>query len=182
MLKSILTIFLSDIAKTALIAFFLAFTITFLTKSSTISKTISPLFSSIKHVFKLCAGQIQKVKEGVIANSEKENGIPMTFENDEDGNVGWGVCTLSSKTKIGRSQFMQYEFDLPNEENILNLALGQKITLCCLDDEDRVAKKDYYMFSPKSKKGSFSILTPSVDGTEDDNDVKLAKGEGDFVS
>lgn len=119
------------------------------------------------------------MKEGVISNNEKE-GIPMTFGNDNDGNVSWGVCTLLSKKKMGRSKYMQYEFKLPSEENILNLALGQKVSLCCLDDEDRVAKKDYYLFSPKSKKGSFSILA-SADGFEDD-DVMLAKGEGDFVS
>ena len=76
---------------------------------------------------------------------------------------------------------MKYEFKLPKADNILNLALGQKVSLCCLDNEDKVAKKDYYLFSPKSKKGSFSILA-RADGLDDDDFVKLAKGEGDFVS
>jgi len=176
-LKSILTILLSDVAKTACVAFVLAFVITFLSKSS--SKTMSklyPIYASIKHVFKLLQGQITKTKDGVLKRSDKE-GVPLKFDKDDDGNIGWGVCTLSSKKKLGRSKFMEYEFKLPKVDNILNLALGQKITLCCLDNEDRVAKKDYYLYSPKNKKGKFSIIA-NIDWANEDD--KPPKGEGDF--
>ena len=113
-------------------------------------------------------------------NKEKDSGIPMIFEKDTDGNPGWGVCSLLSKTQVGRSHYMKYDFQLPKADNILNLALGQKVTLCCLNNDDQVAKKDYYLFSPKNTKGKFSILA-RMDGKEDDG-VKLVKGEGDFVS
>ncbi len=175
-----LTILLSDVAKTACVAFVLAFVITFLSKSS--SKTISklyPILASIKHLFKLLQGQLTKMTDGMLKRNDKE-GVPLKFEKDDDGNIGWGVCTLSSKKKLGRSKFMEYEFKLPKVDNILNLALGQKITLCCLDNEDRVAKKDYYLYSPKNKKGRFSIIA-DVDGTSED-EKQLTKGEGDFVS
>ena len=109
-------------------------------------------------MFKLIQGQVTKINDGLFKRNEKESGIPMVFDTEDDGSVSWGVCTLASKKKIGRSKFMKYEFKLPKADNILNLALGQKVSLCCLDNEDKVAKKDYYLFSPKSKKGSFSIL------------------------
>jgi hypothetical protein len=129
-------------------------------------------------VFKLAQGKVQKYQDG-LKKKEKE-GTPMIFEKGQDGSLGWGVCTLASKKQVGRSNFVRYDFELPKSENVLNLALGQKVALCCLDNRDRVAKKDYYLFSPKNNKGSFSILS-SMDGSEID-DAKLGKGEGSFVS
>ncbi len=178
LLKSFLTVLLSDVAKTVCITFILAFLITTVSKSSNQTKSkFAPILSSVKHVLKLVQGQIQKFRDGMKTEQE---GIPMKFEKDKDGNVGWGVCTLASKKQLGRSKFIKYDFKLPNIDNVLNLALGQKVSLCCLDNEDRVAKKDYYLFSPKNNRGSFSILVSS-DNSEND-DIKLKKGEGDFVS
>jgi NAD(P)H-flavin reductase len=112
-------------------------------------------------------------------SNSKENGVPMIFDKDNDGNMSWGVCTLSAKKKLGRSNYMKYDFKLPKAENILNLALGQKVSLCCLDNDNKVAKKDYYLFTPKNGKGSFSILS-SIDGSEEEDNLKLTSGEGDF--
>lgn len=168
LLKSMLTIVLSDAAKTACIAFLLALIIKFASKSSRI-------VTSMNHIFKLAKGQIKKFRDGI---KKEKDGIPMIFEKDQDGNPGWGVCSLLSKKQIGRSNFMKYDFQLPKADNILNLALGQKVTLCCLNNDNQVAKKDYYLLSPKNTKGSFSILA-SMDGKEDEG-VKLAKGEGNF--
>jgi hypothetical protein len=137
--------------------------------------------NTIKHILKLLQGQISKLKDGIMKSNSKENGVPMIFDKDNDGNMSWGVCTLSAKKKLGRSNYMKYDFKLPKAENILNLALGQKVSLCCLDNDNKVAKKDYYLFTPKNGKGSFSILS-SIDGSEEEDNLKLTSGEGDFVS
>lgn len=180
--KSLFTILLSDVVKTACIAVFLAFLISFISKSkSQALSTTSPIFTSLKHVYKLVQGQIQKVTDGVKRLRGNNEGIPMVFETDDDGNAEWGVCTLEKKTQLGRSQFVKYDFKLPKADNVLNLALGQKVSLCCLDNKDRVAKNDYYLFSPKKTKGSFSILARE-DGAENGDGMSLAKGQGDFVS
>lgn len=179
--KSLFTILLSDVVKTACIAVFLAFLISFISKSkSQALSTTSPIFTSLKHVYKLVQGQIQKVTDGVKRLRGNNEGIPMVFETDDDGNAEWGVCTLEKKTQLGRSQFVKYDFKLPKADNVLNLALGQKVSLCCLDNKDRVAKNDYYLFSPKKTKGSFSILARE-DGAENGDGMSLAKGQGDFT-
>jgi len=102
-------------------------------------------------------------------------GIPMDFSDEENATGGWGVCTLSSREDVGRSQFVKYEFDLPLEDNTLDLLLGQQITMCYLDKREYVAKGDYYLSSPRTSKGSFSILVPKIKrdyairADEDDN-------------
>lgn len=84
----------------------------------------------------------------------------MQFSEEVD--EGWGVCTLASKEVVGRSQFVKYVFDLPREDNTLDLLSGQQVTLCYLNKEDIITKGDYYLYSPKNSKGSFSILVPKI--------------------
>lgn len=107
----------------------------------------------------------------------------MVFEGD--GEDGWGVCTLASVQKLGRSQYTEYEFKLPRQDHVLQLALGQQLTLCCLDSADNVAKKNLYVYSKKSKKGKrqghFSIVARKY-VPEDKTEMKKrrARGEGSF--
>jgi len=89
-----------------------------------------------------------------------EQGIPMPFE---EGNEGWGVSTLRSRKRLGKTNFIQYEFELPEPDYVLPLELGQQVSLCCLDNEGNVARGDFFPFSPtgKTKPGSFSVLVPN---------------------
>lgn len=105
----------------------------------------------------------------------------MEFEGDGGVEDGWGVCTLSSVTPIARSQYKEYEFKLPKAEHVMQLALGQQLTLCCLDSADNVAKRNYYVYSPKNTRGQFSIITSEY-VPEDVVEMKKrrARGEGDF--
>lgn len=100
-----------------------------------------------------------RAKDG-FRNNEPD-GIPMYFDEVTSTNEGWGVCTLAGKKQVGRSQFVQCDFDLPQGDNFLDLGLGQQVTLCCLDENDDVAKDNYYVYSPRKTLGSFSILVPS---------------------
>ena len=179
MWKSVLSVLLSDVFKTACVAFLIAFFITFAGKSSRqITKSLKPIGNSVKHFSRLMKGKVSRVFERF--NKETE-GVPMAFEGD--GEDGWGVCTLASAKKLARSQYTEYEFKLPKADNVLQLALGQQLTLCCLDSADNVAKRNYYVYSPKKSKGQFSIIASEY-VPEDDVEMKKrrARGEGDFVS
>ncbi len=180
MLKSIMAVLVSDVFKTACLAFVIAFIVTLVTKSSKqISRAFRPLFGGITHVLKRFQGRASRLKDSMSSKKEVE-GIPMEFE----GQDGWGVCTLANKKELGRSQYIQYDFKMPQPDNTLPLALGQKVTLCCLDSEDNVSKRSYYVSSPKNSKGIFSIVAdknPPVEGTVAAK-RRAAVGEGDFVS
>ena len=187
MIKSILGILVSDVFKTACVAFLLAFFITFATKSSRqVYKTMfQPIARGATHLFRLFKGKVARVSDTIGSES---GGVPMEFEGDESEDEGWGVCTLSNISKIGRSQYKKYDFKLPRADNVLQLALGQQVTLCCLDSADNVAKKNVYTYTPQKKKGKnptgyFSIVTKEYE-PEDDIEMKKrrARGEGDFVS
>jgi len=116
-------------------------------------------------------------------------GIPMTFS----GEGGWGICTLVSKKPILPKQsvdqqnyisspcYYEYEFALPKKDNTLPLALGQQLTLCCLDDNNQVAKGDFYTFSPRNKKGSFSILLPVYSRKEEHVSFQLGRDRANFA-
>jgi preprotein translocase subunit SecG len=128
------------------------------------SSTISRLMRHIK-------GRFQRVMER-FEGQPQDVGVPMPFM---DANEGWGVCTLASRKRLGKSSFVQYEFDLPQPDYVLPLDLGQQVSMCCLDNEGNVARGDFFPFAPnnnhggkkgrKSKKkkttGSFSILLPN---------------------
>ena len=98
---------------------------------------------------------------GVLQRFKKQPeaaGIPMPFDASSD-NEGWGVCTLRSKRRLGRSSFVQYEFDLPEPDYFLPLDLGQQVSVCCLDNANNVAKGDFFPYQVECKKrlGSFAI-------------------------
>lgn len=176
MIKSLFSVLVSDVFKTACLAFLIAFCVTFISKySEMISRLLKPFFSSIVDQLKLIRGVVSRVAD----TFEKEtDDIPMVFAGED----GWDVCTFVGKQSLGRSQFELYEFKLPKPENTLPLTLGQKITLCCLDDENNVAKRNFSVFSPKSAKGSFSIIASRnfVDVATEKAKVKNS-GEGSFT-
>ena len=108
-------------------------------------------------------------------------GVPMVFEGQ--GEDGWGVCTLASIKPLGWSRYTEYEFKLPRADNVLQLALGQQLTLCCLDSADNVAKRNYYTYSPKKSLGTFSVVASEhVPESDVEKKKRRARGEGDFVS
>ena len=118
--------------------------------------------------------RIEKVK-----GSRKDKvGIPMTF--DDDDTDGWGVCSLSNIETLGRSRFTKYDFELPTKDHYLNLGLGQQVSLCCLDSQERVSKDNFYLFNPTKELGKFSIVAPSSDDRF--TVKKRTSNEGNFVS
>mmetsp|Transcript_6103 Transcript_6103/g.7094 ORF Transcript_6103/g.7094 Transcript_6103/m.7094 type:complete len:445 (+) Transcript_6103:123-1457(+) len=163
--------------KTALIAFLVALTFALVTKlPSLFIGKLKPFAQSLSHGYKVSRGRVLRVfDERRTKNIKHPVGIPMDFSDEENATGGWGVCTLSSREEVGRSQFVKYEFDLPLEDNTLDLLLGQQVTLCYLDKREYVAKADYYLSSPRTSKGSFSILVPKIKrdyairADEDDN-------------
>eukprot|EP00593_Proboscia_inermis_P012991 CAMPEP_0171305298 /NCGR_PEP_ID=MMETSP0816-20121228/15102_1 /TAXON_ID=420281 /ORGANISM="Proboscia inermis, Strain CCAP1064/1" /LENGTH=168 /DNA_ID=CAMNT_0011786023 /DNA_START=292 /DNA_END=795 /DNA_ORIENTATION=- len=100
----------------------------------------------------------------------------MTFGNGEDA---WRACILSSKESVGNSKYVRYTFGLPNKSNILPLSLGQKLSLCCLDDDENVAKGGFYLASPRSALGSFSIVVPR--GAREDVEFAIGTENSNFV-
>jgi len=143
----------------------------------------------LNKMLKLIQGRMERFAESWKPTQET---TPMPFE---DENEGWGVCTLRARKRLGRTQFMQFDFDLPKPEYTVPLDLGQKLSLCCLDDDGNVARGSFFPFSMQSaaKPGSFSILAPNVDseesifrmGIENANFVRVIKNElkvGDEVA
>ena len=110
-----------------------------------------------------------------------EVGTPMPFDYSND-NEGWGVCTLRSKRRLGRSSFVQYEFDLPEPDYVLPLDLGQQISVCCLDNHSNVAKGEFFCYNldSKTRLGTFSILAPNRTPTE--NEFAIGDDAANFVS
>mmetsp|Transcript_11491 Transcript_11491/g.21490 ORF Transcript_11491/g.21490 Transcript_11491/m.21490 type:complete len:461 (-) Transcript_11491:1778-3160(-) len=179
MIRSALAILVSDVFKTACVAFLIAFLITFASKSTRrIKKSVQGVSSALNHVSRLAKGKFMRFTERF---QRETKGIPMVFEGT--GEEGWGVCTLSKVQPLARSQFTEYEFKLPNEEYFLQYALGQQVTLCCLDSADNVAKKNYFVYNPgkKKQKGHFSVIAKQY---IPENSVEMkkrrARGEGDF--
>ena len=133
---------------------------------TTLKQIISKFFSVFGRVFKK---QVDEV------------GTPMPFDYSND-NEGWGVCTLRSKRRLGRSSFVQYEFDLPESDYVLPLDLGQQISVCCLDNHSNVAKGEFFCYNPDSRTrlGTFSILAPNRTPTE--NEFAIGDDAANFVS
>lgn len=110
-------------------------------------------------------GLFSRIKENTLSLIERvsdamtteKQAVPMPFEQGSDG---WGVCTLSSIKRFGKTSFYRYTFDLPDPGYILPLVLGQTVSLCCLDSEENIVQAEFFSFQPdrKSKLGSFSLL------------------------
>jgi len=172
---SLLPIILSDAFKTAIIAFVFALLISLRSKAS-ISVFMS-LLSTLGTYYSLAKGRVIRVYNKIKSFAVKSTkGIPMTFGNGEDA---WRACILSSKESVGNSKYVRYTFGLPNKSNILPLSLGQKLSLCCLDDDENVAKGGFYLASPRSALGSFSIVVPR--GAREDVEFAIGTENSNFV-
>eukprot|EP00560_Eucampia_antarctica_P003824 CAMPEP_0197834184 /NCGR_PEP_ID=MMETSP1437-20131217/21486_1 /TAXON_ID=49252 ORGANISM="Eucampia antarctica, Strain CCMP1452" /NCGR_SAMPLE_ID=MMETSP1437 /ASSEMBLY_ACC=CAM_ASM_001096 /LENGTH=155 /DNA_ID=CAMNT_0043438693 /DNA_START=802 /DNA_END=1266 /DNA_ORIENTATION=- len=80
--------------------------------------------------------------------------------------------------RVGRSKFMQYDFSLPQTNNMLNLALGQQLSMCCLDKRENVSKGEYYVFSDRNQLGTFSILAPdAINSSAQNKDIEIEVGK-----
>lgn len=101
--------------------------------------------------------------------------VPMKFAT---GQEGWGVCTLlerrdvpmkssAGEDSVAAAEYVEYTFSLPRADNYIPLALGQQVSMCCLDSEQNVAKGDFYPFSPRFQTGSFSIVVPKCGDVEE---------------
>ena len=141
----------SNVVRVAVMAFLVAFAITMTARLS------GGLAQGVSKFFKTLNGRIERFMERV---KPAEEGIPMPFD---DSSEGWGVSTLRSRKRLGKTNFIQYEFELPEPDYVLPLELGQQVSLCCLDNEGNVARGDFFPFSlaAKHKPGAFSILVPN---------------------
>jgi hypothetical protein len=163
----------SDLFKYTLYAFGAAFFVSLMFQST------KPVASSIGNFFKMVQGRIHRIMDHF--QRDQVVGIPMPFDSSSQG---WGVCTLRSKRRLGRTSFVQYEFDLPEPDYVLPLELGQTVALCCLDNDNNVAKGDFFPYYPshntRPKPGSFSILVPN----RSPHDMEYAIGDeaANFVS
>lgn len=163
----------SDVFKYTIYAFGAAFFLSLMAQST------KPVASTIGNFFKMVQGRVHRVLDHF--QREQVAGVPMPFEKN-GSSQGWGVCTLRSKRRLGRTSYVQYEFDLPEPDYVLPLELGQEISLCCLDNENNVAKGEFFPYSTHSrpKPGTFSILVPN----RSPHDMEYAIGDeaANFVS
>ena len=170
-MTSVLKILVSDIFKAAVAAFLVTFSVSVLARTPSFQLQATNVWNLIK-------GQANRIWEMIRPGRE---GVPMTFNEDE--NEGWGVCTLRSKKKFGRTSFMRYDFDLPNPDNVLALKLGQKVNFCCLDEKGGVAKGEFYAYQSGTGRnqnlGSLSILAP--ERTVEDTQFAIGADSAKFV-
>lgn len=99
-------------------------------------------------ILRILAGHITRILSHFSFTSSKSE----TVSYDSNG---WSTCTLTNRKPI--ASYIQYEFTLPKSEHKLNIGLGQKVILCFLDD-DKIIKRYFYINSPLSQKGWFTVL------------------------
>lgn len=141
-----------------------------LVRSSTMSDSkIGSFWAAVK-------SKLSRVKDSV----SNKKGVAMTF--DSEANEGWGVCTLRAKKRLGKSSFVQYDFDLPKSDQYIQLDLGQQLTLCCLDNTNTVAKGNFYLYHGDNgdKMGQFSVVAPNK--TPAENVYEVGRDTARFVS
>eukprot|EP00816_Leptocylindrus_hargravesii_P011949 CAMPEP_0196824100 /NCGR_PEP_ID=MMETSP1362-20130617/90414_1 /TAXON_ID=163516 /ORGANISM="Leptocylindrus danicus, Strain CCMP1856" /LENGTH=450 /DNA_ID=CAMNT_0042204235 /DNA_START=138 /DNA_END=1490 /DNA_ORIENTATION=- len=142
----------------------------------------------LRSVFSLQGGaSAAKASEQV--PSATADAVPMKFAN---GQEGWGVCTLLDRRDVplksssssgdgSAGEYVEYTFALPRAENYIPLALGQQVSMCCLDAEQNVAKGDFYPFSPRFQTGKFSIVVPKCGGDVDKLEASIGADRSNFA-
>lgn len=179
--RSFLAVLLSDVFKTAMVAFLIAAGVTLLSKCFTGAAAASSSgggFSNILTKLKNFFATITKSSRAKPVNRS----VPMPFEGDG----GWGKCTLRSKKKVGTSPFTVYEFALPKPEYNIPLALGQQLDFCCLSSDDDICTGSFYPYevgneSGVSQRGVVRIVLPESDSVEA-NAAQVGMGNSKFVS
>lgn len=154
-----LTVLLSDVCKTALVAFLLAVGFTLVPKlissingkkgsgeggsittaiSDLASRILAPIQNLLPDSLKPSSSTQQKKKK---KKQHEAYSAPMPFEGDG----GWGKCTLRSKKSVGT--FEIYEFALPESYYTVPLALGQQLEFCCLSASDDICTGSFYPYN-----------------------------------
>lgn len=157
--SSFLAVLLSDVFKTAAVAFLLAVGLSLVPKllaklqsdtndgkkSSSNSSFFSILATRILTPIQSILPQLTKNKQK--QKQQKAYSTPMPFEGDG----GWGKCTLRSKKDVGGS-FTVYEFALPESYYTVPLGLGQQLEFCCLSSSDDICTGSFYPFDGTGEK------------------------------
>jgi len=173
--KYILSVFLSDAFKFAVVAFLIAFVTSILARSELTApkNLLSKAGGSVASVFRWVRAPFLRLADGIASKRAVAAigpPVPMTF----DGDGGWGVCTYLGAEPVGGSGYVKHEFGLPSKDNVLPLTLGQHIALCCLDNDDNVVQGEFYPYSERTQQGTFSVLLPSGKNMErDENELGL---------
>ena len=188
--RSFLAVLLSDVFKTAIVAFLIAAGVTLLSKCLTgraaaTAATGAAAGGGGSNIFNNIANKLKKFA-AVITKSNRakpvDKPVPMPFEGDG----GWGKCTLRSKKKVGTSPFTVYEFALPKPEYNIPLALGQQIDFCCLSSDDDICTGSFYPYevgieSGHIQRGVVKVVVPENE-SEEKNAAQVGMGNSKFVS
>lgn len=175
MWKSLLGVLASDVFKMAVVAFCLALALSVMARSPSSDDDDD---NKAIVLWKTVQGRVSRLRELVSAGPNDVEGVPMTFNSTDT--EGWGVCSLRSKRRLGKTSFVQYDFDLPRSDNTVQLELGQQLSVCCLDNNSSVAKGEFYLYHGEAPKlGTFSILAPNR--RPKDNQLEVGKDAANFV-
>ena len=70
----------------------------------------------------------------------------------------WGVCVLSQKELLPGGYF-RYRFEIDSSNAVLPLQLGQEISMCSVDNKEKVLKEAFFPVSSPLARGYFDIMT-----------------------
>ena len=179
--SSFLAVLLSDVFKTALIAFILAVGVSLVPKlfstvsvaggsddGGTAATSKSFLTTLTNRIMTPIQSLLSPSKNASKSKRKEAYSQPMPFEGDG----GWGKCTLRSKKHIGQS-FTIYEFALPKSYYKVPLALGQSLEFCCLSSNDDICTGSFYPYDEIGA-GVVRVVLP--------NDKYDDEGNAQFVS
>ena len=179
MWSSFLAVLLSDVFKTALVAFVLAVGVSLVPKILSAggdSGGGESLISSLKNrmtsiLSPLLPNKKSKTRGGGGQQKRETYTQPMPFEGDG----GWGKCTLRSKSPMG--SFTVYEFALPESYYTVPVALGQQLDLCCLSASDDICTGSFYPYNEGGVDVNAGVVRVVVP-----NDKVAEEGNTKFVS
>eukprot|EP00578_Thalassiosira_sp_NH16_P021444 CAMPEP_0181103914 /NCGR_PEP_ID=MMETSP1071-20121207/15138_1 /TAXON_ID=35127 /ORGANISM="Thalassiosira sp., Strain NH16" /LENGTH=454 /DNA_ID=CAMNT_0023187057 /DNA_START=462 /DNA_END=1826 /DNA_ORIENTATION=- len=154
--SSFLAVLLSDVFKTALVAFLLALGASLVprllvgraaaaagttTASGAANDDAGTTMDRLSALASRLLAPVQNALTKKTGKREKEAySAPMPFEGDG----GWGKCTLRSKHAVG--SFEVYDFALPESYYTVPLALGQTLEFCCLSRDDDICTGSLYPY------------------------------------
>jgi len=192
--SSFLTVLLSDVFKTALVAFLLAVGVSLVPKflgGSTVSvgsgtaggSSSSGEVSgggSVKNWLSTLTNRISTSIQSILpTKSTTKTKEAYTESMPFTGDGGWGKATLLSKKHIGNS-YTIYEFALPKSYYKVPLALGQTLEFCCLSSNDDICTGSFYLYDGDTyggKGGSVGVVRVVLP-----NDKVADEGNAQFVS
>lgn len=69
----------------------------------------------------------------------------------------WRICVLDERELLDGG-IVRYRFELPNDNAVLPLTVGQELVMCAVDARDKVLKSSFYPVSKSSERGFFEVL------------------------